>query len=58
MPTNKPENNKPIESVQENPESRIQKLEQEVQQMSQITQKALSENEILRAVIKAMAQLI
>lgn len=58
MPTNKSENNKPIESVQENPESRIQKLEQEVQQMSQITQKALSENEILRAVIKAMAQLI
>ena len=58
MPTNKPENNKPIESVQENPESRIQKLEQEVQQMSQITQKALSENEILRAIIKAMAQLI
>lgn len=58
MPTNKPENNKPIESVQENPESRIQKLEQEVQKMSQITQKALSENEILRAVIKAMAQLI
>lgn len=58
MPTNKPENNKPTESVQENPESRIQKLEQEVQRMSQITQKALSENEILRAVIKAMAQLI
>lgn len=58
MPTNKSENNKPIESVQENPESRIQKLEQEVQKMSQITQKALSENEILRAVIKAMAQLI
>lgn len=58
MPTNKPENNKPTESVQENPESRIQKLEQEVQHMSQITQKALSENEILRAVIKAMAQLI
>lgn len=58
MPTNKSENNKPTESVQENPESRIQKLEQEVQQMSQITQKALSENEILRAVIKAMAQLI
>lgn len=53
MPTNKP-----IESVQENPESRIQKLEQEVQKMSQITQKALSENEILRAIIKAMAQLI
>lgn len=58
MPTNKPENNKTTESVQENPESRIQKLEQEVQQMSQITQKALSENEILRAIIKAMAQLI
>ena len=58
MSTNKTENNKPTESVQENPESRIQKLEQEVQQMSQITQKALSENEILRAVIKAMAQLI
>lgn len=58
MPINKPENNKPIESVQENPESRIQKLEQEVQKMSQITQKALLENEILRAVIKAMAQLI
>ena len=58
MPTNKPENNKPTESVQENPESRIQKLEQEVQHMSQITQKALSENEILRAIIKAMAQLI
>lgn len=58
MPANKPENNKPTESVQENPESRIQKLEQEVQHMSQITQKALSENEILRAIIKAMAQLI
>ena len=58
MPTNKPENNKPTESVQENPESRIQKLEQEVQHMSQITQKALSENEMLRAIIKAMAQLI
>ena len=58
MPTNKPENNKPTESVQENPESRIQRLEQEVQHMSQITQKALAENEILRDIIKAMAQLI
>ena len=58
MPTNKPENNKPNESIQENPEARIQNLEHDLQQMSQIAQKALSENEILRAVIKAMAQLI
>ena len=58
MPTNKQEINKPAESVQENPEQTIKNLEHNLQQMSQTAQKALAENEILRAIIKAMAQLI
>ena len=58
MPTNKPEINKSTESVQENPEQTIKNLEHDLQQMSQTAQKLIAENEILRAIIKAMAQLI
>lgn len=44
--------------VQEAPESTIKRLTEENAQLRQIAEKALNENQILRATVKALSQLI
>lgn len=46
------------EQVQEAPETTIKKLESELIQVRQVAETALKENQILRATIKALTQLI
>ena len=50
--------NKPKEPVKENPEVIIKNLQDENQQLRQVAEKALNENQILRATIKALSNLI
>ena len=50
--------NKPKEPVIENPEITIKNLKDENQQLRQVAEKALNENQILRATIKALSNLI
>lgn len=54
---NEQENVQP-EKVQENPETTIKRLEYELDQTRQVAQQAINENQILRATIKALSQLI
>ena len=54
---NEQENVQP-EKVQENPETTIKRLEYELDQARQIAQQAINENQILRATVKALSQLI
>lgn len=54
---NEQENVQP-EKVQENPETIIKRLEYELDHTKQIAQQAINENQILRATIKALSQLI
>lgn len=44
--------------VQEAPESIIKRLSEENEQLRRLAEKAVNENSILRATLKAMAQLI
>ena len=46
------------EQVQETPETTIKRLESELIQVRQVAETALKENQILRATIKAITQLI
>lgn len=46
------------ENVKENPEATIKRLEDELTNARAITEKALNENQILRASIKALASLL
>lgn len=46
------------EQVQEAPEAKIRRLEGELTQVRQVAETAIKENQILRATIKAIAQLI
>ena len=46
------------EAVQENPESVIKRLTAELHEVRKLAEKALSENQILRATIKAVTQLL
>ncbi len=54
---NEQENVQP-EKVQENPETIIKRLEYELDQTKQVAQQAINENQILRATVKALSQLI
>ena len=44
--------------VQETPESTIKRLSEENAQLRQLAEKALDENRVLRATVKALSQLI
>ena len=44
--------------AEEAPETTIKKLEKELDQVRQVAETAIKENQILRATIKAIAQLI
>ena len=46
------------EEVQENPESIIKRLTAELHEVRKLAEKAISENQILRATIKAVTQLL
>ena len=46
------------EQVQEAPESVIKRLTDENAQLKQLAEKAINENQILRATVKALSQLI
>lgn len=46
------------ESARENPEATIKRLEEELTNAHAIKEKALNENQILRASIKALASLL
>lgn len=44
--------------AEEAPESKIKRLESELTQVRQVAETAIKENQILRATVKALAQLI
>lgn len=46
------------ESVKENPEAQIKRLEEENQQLRALAEKAINENAIMKATIKALSNLI
>ena len=48
----------PTDNVMENPESTIKRLEQENAQLRQLAESTVKENQILRATVKAMSQLL
>lgn len=48
----------PTDNVKENPESKIKRLEQENAQLRQLAESTVKENQILRATVKAMSQLL
>lgn len=48
----------PTNNVKENPESTIKRLEQENAQLRQLAESTVKENQILRATVKAMSQLL
>jgi len=50
--------NKPKEPVMENPETTIKNLQDENQQLRAIAEKAINENQILRATVKALSNLL
>lgn len=59
MPNNKKETklNQP-EQVQESPESVIKRLTEENNNLKRLAENAINENQILRATVKALSQLI
>lgn len=46
------------EEVKENPDTTIKRLQDELNRTRQVAEQAINENQILRATIKAIAQLI
>ena len=48
----------PTETVMENPEAVIKRLTAELMEVRKLAEKALSENQILRATLKAVTQLL
>ena len=46
------------EEVKENPDTTIKRLQDELNRTRQIAEQAINENQILRATVKALSQLI
>lgn len=46
------------EEVKENPDTTIKKLQDELNRTRQVAEQAINENQILRATVKALSQLI
>lgn len=50
--------NKPVEETEENPDTIIKRLADELNKTRQVAEQAINENQILRATVKALSQLI
>lgn len=55
---NNSKENKAVEEVEEDPNSIIKRLQEELNRTRQIAEQAINENQILRATVKALSQLI
>lgn len=55
---NNSKENKPVEETEENPDTIIKRLADELNKTRQVAEQAINENQILRATVKALSQLI